>query len=100
MRFGVRFSSRFIVSGCAQFLAVAGLVSVARAAEPASPGVIRSAASGPWSAPQTWEGGNVPPAGAKVLVRAGHRVTYDVNSDAVLRSVHVAGMLSFAPDRD
>jgi hypothetical protein len=35
-----------------------------------------------------------------VLVRAGHVVSYDVNSDAVLRSVHVAGTLRFAPDRD
>jgi hypothetical protein len=42
----------------------------------------------------------VPPAGSKVLVRAGHQVTYDVSSDAVIRSVHVAGTLSFAPDRD
>jgi hypothetical protein len=62
--------------------------------------VVRSAGSGAWSSPQTWEGGHVPIAGAKVLVRPGHRVTYDVNSDVVLRSVHVGGTLSVAPDRD
>src|SRR5688572_4331831 len=62
--------------------------------------VVRSAASGPWSAPATWVDGQVPGAGTRVLVQAGHRVTYDVNSDAVLRSVHVAGTLAFAPDRD
>ena len=62
--------------------------------------LIRSAGSGPWSAPTTWEGGAVPTAGARVQVRAGHTVRYDVASDAVIRSIHVAGTLSFAPDRD
>src|SRR5262245_53406797 len=67
--------------------------------EPA-PSVIRSARSGPWSAPATWEGGKVPAAGARVLIRNGHRVVYDVNSEAVLRGVNVAGTLTFAADRD
>jgi hypothetical protein len=64
------------------------------------PGLIRSARSGPWSAPATWEGGKVPGAGARVQVRPGHSVTYDLNSDQVIRSVHVAGTLRFPPDRD
>ncbi len=68
--------------------------------EAAAPALIRSAASGPWSANTTWEGGVVPAAGARVQVRAGHTVRYDVASDAVLRSIHVAGTLAFADDRD
>jgi uncharacterized protein (TIGR03067 family) len=63
-------------------------------------GLIRSAHSGPWSAPGTWEGGKVPAAGARVQVRAGHTATYDVSSDQVIRSIHVAGTLTFARDRD
>src|SRR5690349_7359386 len=84
--------SGWVVSAVA-VLAAAGWAS-------AETTVIRSASSGAWSAPATWEGGQVPTAGSKALVRAGHRVTYDVNSDRVLRSVHVAGTLAFAPDRD
>src|SRR5262249_14235345 len=56
--------------------------------------------SGPWSAAATWEGGKVPAAGARVQVRAGHTVTYDISSDQVIRSIHVAGTLTFARDRD
>src|SRR5206468_6079965 len=60
----------------------------------------RSARSGVWSAPDTWEGGKVPGAGARVQVRTGHAVVYDLSSDRVIRSIHVAGTLSFARDRD
>src|SRR5262249_29141568 len=42
--------------------------------------LVRSARGGPWSAPATWEGGRVPGAGARVQVRAGHAVTYDLKS--------------------
>src|SRR5262245_20921716 len=62
--------------------------------------LIRSAQTGAWSSPATWEGGKVPAAGARVQVRTGHTITYDAKSDAVIRSVHVAGTLSFAPDKD
>jgi hypothetical protein len=62
--------------------------------------LIRSAASGPWSEAKTWVGGRVPGAGAKVQVRAGHVVTYDMASDRAIRSIHVAGTLRFDPDRD
>src|SRR3954453_7610712 len=72
----------------------------ARAHDAPGAAVIRSAASGPWSAPATWEGKQVPGAGARVLIRTGHRVVYDVNSDQVVRAVNVAGTLSFATDRD
>jgi hypothetical protein len=62
--------------------------------------LVRSARRGAWSAPATWEGGKVPGAGARVQVRAGHTVVYDVKSATVIRSVHVAGTLTFARDQD
>src|SRR6516165_1191927 len=62
--------------------------------------VIRSAGSGPWSAATTWEGGKVPGDGARVLILSGHKVVYDVKSEAVIRGINVAGTLSFAPDKD
>jgi hypothetical protein len=65
-----------------------------------SPALIRSAQTGAWSAPSTWEGGNVPGAGASVQIRAEHTVTYDAYSCPVIRSIHVAGTLTFARDRD
>lgn len=60
----------------------------------------RSARSGAWSAAETWEGGRAPGRGGFVQVRAGHAVTYDMNSDVPIRMIHVAGTLSFARDRD
>jgi hypothetical protein len=71
--------------------------------------LIPSGRSGPWSAPATWEGGKVPGSGARVQIRAGHTVTYDVEplrgenespAPAVIRSIHVAGTLTFARDRN
>jgi formylglycine-generating enzyme required for sulfatase activity len=62
--------------------------------------IIHSARSGAWSSPKTWEGGKLPGAGARVQIRAGHRVTYDVSSATVIRAIHVAGTLAFARDRD
>ena len=62
--------------------------------------VFRSSQSGPWSVGATLEGGKVPAAGAAVLVRAGHKVVYDVLAEEAVRSVHIAGTLSFATDRD
>jgi hypothetical protein len=62
--------------------------------------ITRSARSGPWSAPATWEGKVAPAAGARVLIRKGHEVEYDLRSDKVLRSVHVAGRLHFASSKD
>ncbi|HKI30833.1 MAG TPA: G8 domain-containing protein [Gemmataceae bacterium] len=70
------------------------------AARAAEADVIRSAKSGAWSAADTWEGGHVPGAGAKVQVRKGHRLVYDVQSDVAIRTLHVAGTLTFAADRD
>ena len=66
----------------------------------AAPPLIRSARSGDWSSPRTWERGAVPGAGARVEIRAGDRVVYDVESAVPIRSIHVAGALSFATDCD
>ena len=61
--------------------------------------VIRSRASGPWSAASTWEPARVPGAGDRVLVRAGHRVEYDVESDEVVRGITIGGKLEFSTTR-
>src|SRR4051794_34212604 len=63
-------------------------------------GWVRSAHGGAWSDPAIWEGGAVPGAGAKVQIRPGHAVVYDVDSDRPIRSVCVGGTLSFAADKD
>ena len=75
------------------------LAAVAIGASPADAETFRSRQSGAWSSPETWEGGETPDAGAKVLVRDGHRVIYDVASATPIRWVHIAGTLSFARDR-
>lgn len=62
--------------------------------------VIRSVQSGPWSATSTWEDGQLPAEGVAVLVRAGHTITYDVKAAHAVRSLHIAGTLTFATDRD
>jgi hypothetical protein len=74
---------------------------VARGDEPLAGRVaVSSASSGRWSAPATWEGGRVPLTGDTVKIREGHTVVYDMNSDRIVRSVHIAGTLTFAPDLD
>lgn len=88
---GIRFSS-----GWSLLLVLCSCATIAAA----EPGIIRSAQSGAWSQKQTWEGGQVPAAGAKVLIRPSHRVIYDVASDEVIRAINIAGTLSFARDRD
>src|SRR5574341_835282 len=70
------------------------------AASRAEPELFRSAKSGAWSDPSTWEKGAVPTAGSRVQVRTGHAVLYDRDSDQVIRSIHVGGKFSFARDRN
>src|SRR5262245_60437326 len=84
-----------LLSLCSTLLAAASADGAGKAAP-----LIRSARSGCWSLPATWEGGKVPAAGARVQVRAGHTVTYDVQSTEAIRFLHVAGSLTFARDRD
>ncbi|HZZ72497.1 MAG TPA: G8 domain-containing protein [Pirellulales bacterium] len=62
--------------------------------------VVKSAASGLWSSPQTWQGGKIPAAGDRVLILSSHAVVYDVASDAVIRGISIAGKLAFARDKD
>lgn len=62
--------------------------------------IFRSARSGAWSEPQTWEAGKSPTAGSKVLVRTGHHVIFDVKSAPAIRSLHISGVLRFRADRD
>src|SRR4051812_31666790 len=62
--------------------------------------VIRSVRDGAWSAGGTWEGGKVPTEGSKVLIRPGHRIIYDANSDETIRAIYVGGTLSFDPTKD
>jgi hypothetical protein len=69
-------------------------------ADAAAPPLVRSAGSGRWSETATWEGGRVPAPGSRIQVRTGHVVTFDVRTDAPIRSIHVAGTLRFGPDRD
>jgi hypothetical protein len=76
------------------FVLLAGSIQAADAP------VIRSSQSGTWSAAATWQGGQVPGAGARVMIASGHTVTYDVESDAVIRAINVSGTLAFARDRD
>ena len=59
----------------------------------------RSVKSGRWSDAATW-GGALPKAGARVQVRAGHVVVYDVDSADALRVVHVAGTLTFSREKN
>ena len=56
----------------------------------------RTAQSGNWSDARTWAGERPPRAGDFVQVRSGHVVTYDVESAAALRMLHVAGKLTFS----
>jgi hypothetical protein len=85
-----------------QVFAAAALLLAAAAPSAAAdfPPLVRSARSGPWSAADTWEGGNLPAAGVRVQIRAGHVVVYDLDSDRPVRSLFVAGTLTFDPDKD
>ena len=62
--------------------------------------VVRTAKDGIWSNPNTWVGGKLPPAGAKVQICEGHTIVYDVHSDQVIRSLHISGTLTFAHDQN
>jgi hypothetical protein len=62
--------------------------------------LVRSAQSGRWSEPGTWEGGRLPRGGDRVQVRAGHVLVFDIETTEPIRSIHVAGTLRFDPERD
>ena len=56
---------------------------------------VRSAQSGAWSNPATWQGGQVPTATTIVRIVAGHTVTIN-DTSAVAYTVAVDGKLTFA----
>jgi hypothetical protein len=89
----------FLAAGAVECTLPRG-VAAEQPGKDAAPPLIRSARSGLWSAPGTWEGGKVPSAGSRVLIRAGHTITYDLESEEVIRSIRVAGTLTFACDKD
>jgi len=66
----------------------------------AADAVIRSAKSGPWSQPETWENGKAPTTASTVLVRTGHQVIYDVKAEQAIRALHISGTVSFDPSKD
>ena len=59
----------------------------------------RTAHSGRWSDPKTWIDRHIPKPGDSVQIRPGHTVVYDVDSDHALRTLHVAGRLTFAREK-
>ncbi|HEX4614107.1 MAG TPA: G8 domain-containing protein, partial [Urbifossiella sp.] len=83
-----------------QSLAAIAVVAASVGTAVAQPALVRSKQSGPWSARDTWDAGRAPKAGDRVLVRAGHHVTYDVESRETIRLVQIAGELEFARDRN
>jgi hypothetical protein len=83
-----------------QLYLVTSLFCILAGKAEAQTGWYRSTRSGPWSSPETWEGGSVPGAKAKVQIRQGHVVTYDLTTGPIIRFIHVAGTLTFAGDKD
>ncbi|QGJ70180.1 FG-GAP repeat-containing protein [Planctomycetales bacterium 10988] len=61
---------------------------------------VRSQQSGKWTSPATWENKRLPAEGDSVLIRPGHQVLYDRDSEEAIRAVHIAGELSFAKDKN
>src|SRR6516225_10181319 len=96
------FSGRFGGAVFAIVVAVFGSGSSVLGQEKAAKAgfTLRSVKSGPWSAPDTWDAQRVPREGERVLIGRKTRVLYDVNSPAVIRYLQVAGVLSFARDRN
>lgn len=67
---------------------------------PANAAPIRTAKSGQWSDPTTWETKKIPKAGDKVIIRTGHKVLYDVASTEIIRGMQISGELIFDTTRD
>ncbi len=80
------------VSFCFSFLLFVLLMSSASV----SAASLASLKTGLWSDPSVWSLGRAPVAGDVVTVAAGHTVTYNVLSDAVLGEVNVVGTLKFS----
>jgi hypothetical protein len=57
-----------------------------------------SVGSGNWSSGSTWSGGSVPGAGDRVVIGAGHTVTFDASSTPSLYCLGIRGTLNFRTD--
>jgi hypothetical protein len=57
-----------------------------------------SVGSGNWSSGSTWSGGSVPSAGDRVVIGAGHTVTFDASSTPSLYCLGIRGTLNFRTD--
>ncbi|MDB6154378.1 MAG: hypothetical protein JWL90_2831 [Chthoniobacteraceae bacterium] len=86
------------------FFAASSLFHATLHCEPAEqPGLnfdLKSVRSGMWSDARTWEPARVPAQGERVLVSSRTQVTYDSESEQVIRLIQVAGELKFARDRN
>ncbi|MGQ0793026.1 MAG: G8 domain-containing protein [Deltaproteobacteria bacterium] len=61
---------------------------------------IMSVSGGDWSNAKIWSAGRVPKSGEAVLISKGTVVSYDINSEAELKSVTVQGSLAFSRGAD
>lgn len=61
---------------------------------------IRSVQDGKWSDAKTWKPPRVPGANDRVLIDRDTEVSYDVQSDKVIRLLQIVGTLRFARNRD
>jgi hypothetical protein len=61
---------------------------------------VSTIASGSWSDTKSWSTGRIPATNDRVKILAGHRITYDVASDAALDCLEIDGDVRFATSRD
>lgn len=61
---------------------------------------VTSTASGNWSDAAAWSTKKVPVAGDRVLVSAGHNITYDAVNDAKISCIEVRGHMRFATGKN
>ncbi|QOV88298.1 G8 domain-containing protein [Humisphaera borealis] len=83
------------LSGILLLLAASGVCAAAESAP-----TVSTVRSGRWSDAKIWDNGKVPAGGSRVLVRRDHEVTYDIITSQPLRSVHIAGLLTFSRERN
>lgn len=61
---------------------------------------LRPVRDGRWSEPTTWDAGRIPGEGDRVFIPAARSVQFDAAATPPIRTVHIAGRLWFARDRD
>lgn len=60
---------------------------------------IESKGNGVWSDASSWQPRRVPKAGDSIRIRSGHRLVYDLKSDALIPLLHIEGSLVFSRDQ-